>query len=279
MNQGPPVAAQPTDFAGTLRVLTLNIAHGRRDALNQVFVSEATIRRNLDDIAALISENRPDIVALQEADGPSRWSGSFDHVATIASKTGFSGFVRGSHAVNWLHDYGTALLSRQAFTQTVTRSFASTPPSPTKGLVLGQIAWRADPDGTALLVDTVSLHLDFSRASVRQRQIAETTTFLAGRKQPVIVLGDFNSDWFARGSVVTHLASEFGLHAYRPTAQDLGTYQSGKRRLDWILLSQELRFVDYRVLIQNVSDHFAVIADIRIAGSNKVENRRGGYAG
>ena len=278
MNQGPPVAAQATDYAGTLRVLTLNTAHGRRDALNQLFVSEATIRRNLDDIAALISRSRPDIVALQEADGPSRWSGSFDHVATIAAKAGFPWFVRGSHAVNWLHDYGTALLSRQPFAQTSTRSFASTPPSPTKGLVLGQVAWRADPDSTALLVDTVSLHLDFSRASVRRRQIAETTTFLASRKQPVIVLGDFNSDWLTSGSVVTHLASECGLHAYRPTAQDLGTYQSGKRRLDWILLSQELQFVDYRVLVQNVSDHFAVVADVRITDSDKVGNSREDYA-
>ena len=279
MNQNLPVAAQATTYTGTLKVLTLNIAHGRKDAFNQMFLGKATIGHNLDDIVALIARTRPDIVALQEADGPSRWSGSFDHVATIAGKAGYPWIVRGSHAENWLHDYGTALLSRQPFTQTTILSFTSTPPTPTKGLVLGQIAVQPDPASPARLVDAVSLHLDFSRARARNRQIAEVRTFLASRKQPVIILGDFNSDWFSDHSVVTQLAAECGLHTYRPMANDLGTYRSGSRRFDWILLSQELQFVDYRVLADEVSDHSAVVADIRITDVDEDNNRRAGCAG
>ena len=33
--------------SGPLRVLTLNVAHGRKDALNQVLVSRDVIERNL----------------------------------------------------------------------------------------------------------------------------------------------------------------------------------------------------------------------------------------
>jgi endonuclease/exonuclease/phosphatase family metal-dependent hydrolase len=51
------------------------------------------------------------------------------------------------------------------------------------------------------------------------------------------------------------------LRAYRPAAQELGTYK-GTKRLDWILISQELSFVDYTVLPDVVSDHLAVLATI-----------------
>ena len=38
----------------TLRAVTLNLAHGRKDSLNQLLVSEEQIRENLDDIAAFL---------------------------------------------------------------------------------------------------------------------------------------------------------------------------------------------------------------------------------
>ncbi|WP_419616290.1 hypothetical protein, partial [Thiolapillus sp.] len=54
---------------------------------------------NLQDIAVVLKREDADIVALQEADGASLWSGGFDHVAMLAKEAGYLNYVRTSHAV------------------------------------------------------------------------------------------------------------------------------------------------------------------------------------
>lgn len=117
-----------------------------------------------------------------------------------------------------------------------------------------------------MVVDIVSVHLDFSRKTIRERQIEEMREALAERHNARIIMGDFNSDWFSGENVVQTLATYFGLHVYRPEARDLGTYATSDRRLDWILISDELVFRDYRVMPHVLSDHQAVMATI---GLNK----------
>jgi endonuclease/exonuclease/phosphatase family metal-dependent hydrolase len=45
-------------------------------------------------------------------------------------------------------------------------------------------------------------------------------------------------------------------------ADDQATYASKGSRLDWILLSPDLRFQKHAVISEIVSDHFAVAAEI-----------------
>jgi endonuclease/exonuclease/phosphatase family metal-dependent hydrolase len=251
----------------TLKVLTLNIAHGRKDAMNQFFVGETTIRSNLADAAALLKTTGADIVALQEADGPSRWSGNFDHVALLAQRAEYPWYSRASHAQNWLFDYGTALLSQYEFTQVLSHTFIPSPPTPSKGFLLGQITWRSDQYGISpAVIDIVSVHLDFSRKNVRRQQVTELIEILSNRKNPVILLGDFNSDWSSEMSVVRELTRRCDLHVYRPAASDLGTYRNHERRFDWILVSKALEFKNYTVLPEVVSDHLAVVAEVFLRG-------------
>ena len=75
--------------ADGLRLMSLNIAHARRKAQHQSLLKDTTIRRNLELIAGVLERERPDVVALQEADGPSFWSGGFDHVTALAEPGGF----------------------------------------------------------------------------------------------------------------------------------------------------------------------------------------------
>jgi endonuclease/exonuclease/phosphatase family metal-dependent hydrolase len=250
---------------GTLSVLSLNLAHGRKDSVNQLLLSREDFENNLSDIADLIIETDADVVALQEADGPSRWSGGFDHVATLAEDADYPWYERASHARSWMFDYGTALLSRQPFEEVLNHTFEPSPPTMDKGMILGQIAWQKEEGSEKTLsVDIISVHLDFSRQSVREKQIAKLGNALEGRKNPVIILGDFNSEWFSDTSVVQALAERAKLQVYRPEATNLGTYKNGKKRLDWILISEELEFIKYTVLPTNVSDHFPVYAEIAI---------------
>lgn len=268
-------AAEGQVFAGTLKVLTLNVAHGRKEGFNQLFQSEQRIRRNLADVAAILKQTGADIVALQEADGPSRWSGNFDHVVLLAEQADYPWYSRAGHAQGWLFDYGTALLARRNFTEMLTHAFPPSPPTLTKGFLLGQIAWQPNESDTPpILVDVISVHLDFSRSSVRQQQIAEMTEILANRKNPMIILGDFNSDWLSNESVVTDLARRCRLQTYRPLAEDLGTYRKSERRLDWILISDELEFMNYTVLPDVVSDHYAVVAEVAFRNDQDINRNK-----
>ncbi len=255
----------PAYTAKTLKLMTLNLAHGRKDGMNQLFLNKAEIRNNLEDIAALLNRLDIDIVALQEADAASRWSGNFDHVTLLAQQAGFSANIHTTHANSWLFSYGTALLSRLPFTASLQYTFQPSPPTLNKGFTLGQIAWSpSDNADKSILLDIVSVHLDFSRTSIREQQTAELKDTIANRGNPMIILGDFNSDWFADEKVIRALTEKTDLHVYKPEAQDLGTYRSSSRRLDWILISRDLEFRNLNVLPEIVSDHFAVIAEIAV---------------
>lgn len=260
-----PGVTPDTLVSPTLSVLTLNVAHGRKDGLNQLFKSAASIRRNLEEIAVFLAGTGVDVVALQEADAASLWSGSFDHVALLARQAGYSFSESSKQANSWFFSYGTALLSKVAMSGVVHHTFKPSPPTMNKGYTLGQIRWQPGA-GEPVLVDIVSVHIDFSRKSVREQQITELRETLAGRGNPIIIMGDFNSDWFADEQGVRALAERSDLHVYRPDADDLPTY-SNTKRFDWILISKQLEFVSLEVLPDILSDHSAVAAEIRMRTS------------
>jgi endonuclease/exonuclease/phosphatase family metal-dependent hydrolase len=45
-------------------------------------------------------------------------------------------------------------------------------------------------------------------------------------------------------------------------AENLPTYFTSGRRLDWVLISDELEFLSHAVLPDAISDHQAIVADI-----------------
>jgi endonuclease/exonuclease/phosphatase family metal-dependent hydrolase len=244
-----------------LRVMTLNISHGSRTGPNPLFQDSASIRSNLDAVAAVLEREKPALAALQEADGPSNWSGGFDHVEFLAGKAGFKCSTRGEHVKGMGLSYGTALLSTLPLEDTLSVTFEPSPPTFTKGFVAAAVPWPGRPE-TA--VDVVSVHLDFSRKSVRLRQAEEFIESMSPRGRPLIVLGDFNCEWADEESAVAAIAEGLGLAAYDPVASGLDTYSLLGKRLDWILISPEFEFTRYRVLPDEVSDHFGVIAEIRM---------------
>ncbi|HEB67234.1 MAG TPA: hypothetical protein ENI93_04740 [Gammaproteobacteria bacterium] len=252
---GQDVAA-PT---GVLRVATLNLAHGRKDAFNQLFVPDETIRSNLEEIALVLQRYRPDVVALQEADAPSWWSGSFNHVGYLAERAGMPWRVQARNVQRWFASYGTALISQPPLHDTLSHTFAPSFPTLRKGFVLAKVAWPDDPQGRA--VNVASVHLDFARRAVRERQIDELRAVLQVRRGPTIVLGDFNSDALQSDSALRAMLLRSRFSAYRLDAPDLATYKD--RRLDWVLISPELRFERYQVAPEVISDHRMVVADIR----------------
>lgn len=259
---GEPAPAPATD---TLRVLTWNVAHGRADGFHQALLPREEVERNLDRIARVLRHERPDVVALQEADGPSAWSGGFDHVSVLARDGGLGHFYRGDHNPFGVGAYelssGTALVSRLPMAGPESRAFAANWRD-TKGFVAATV--RLPESGRE--VDVVSVHLDFLNPAERRRQIQDLSAALGERSRPLIVLGDLNCEADA-GEVFRLFEEHLGVRPYRPEVEE-PTFPSTLpiRRLDWILASEELEFVGYRTLEVRLSDHLGVVAEIRLAG-------------
>ncbi len=252
-----------------LSVLSLNMAHGRGDALNQMLQRASTTRGNLKNIAEFLNNSGADLIALQEADAPSRWSGNFDHVEFVSENSLYPCQIHARHAKKYMYDFGTALLSRVPYTNSLHHTFEPSPPTTNKGFVMGEVRWNPDGQLTEPIgVNVISVHLDFSRKKVREGQIEEIRTVLKDMAGPVVILGDFNTDWSTDESVLKTIAENGNLKVFEPHSTRLGTYKNGKDRLDWILISRELEFVSYKVPEIVLSDHQPVFATLRLVDNS-----------
>lgn len=253
-------------LAPTFTVMTLNIAHGRSDGLHQVLTRNSQITANLDRIAALIRREGADIVAFQEADGPSAWSGRFDHVAHLARETEMAQAIRGEHMRGAGLAYGTALMANADLRDALSITFRPNPPTPAKGFVLATVAHPHSPTGG---VDVVSVHLDFARAGARRRQIDAILEALEGRPHPRVIMGDLNAS-FGERHTLPKLIRALSAAQVAPAADAPPTYPSMSGQLDWIVVSPGLRIIESKVLSDDiVSDHRAVVARLTFAADDE----------
>ncbi len=284
----------------TLHVATINLAHGRGVSTNplaQISRSRRTLEENLTAIAACLKREAPDVVAFQEADAASDWSGDFDHVAFLAQAAGYPYRHHGLHmdfdrAGLKLH-YGTALLSRRPLANPRSHDFDAALIDARKGYVSADIEFAGRP------VVIVSLHLDSVFAARRCSQVIELIKQLRGNREPgrteprpapersgrwpagdrhepdaaagpegsrpaLIVMGDCNTTWERADDAVRLIAKELNLRPFEPESDQRDTYPSTdpQRRIDWILISSELRFHHHHRWPDKLSDHVGVMAEL-----------------
>ncbi len=253
----------PKKTSEHLRLVSLNMAHGRRRVPHQALLHRRAMMRNLERIAGTLGDLEADVLGLQEADGPSSWSGNFDHVATLAELASFESYYRGDHNPFGSRFFqlasGTALLSRRPLLNPRSVPFARNWRD-TKGFVVATIevpAWNG------LEIDVVSAHLDFLAPSVRHRQIQHMIESLRQRGRPMILVGDFNCCWRKGRGALELITRSLGLRACDPETGE-PTYPSTwpRRRIDWILISESLDFARHHTLPTPLSDHRALVADL-----------------
>ena len=255
----------PDKGSSAVRLFSLNVAHGRRTATHQALLRESTARSNVSEIAKVLRHVGPDLVALQEADGPSAWSGNFDHVATLADHAELTDHYRGDHNHFGSERYplssGTAILSTWRLNDPISLRFGTTWRD-TKGFVVASVKV---PEWQDLEIDVVSVHLDFLRPSLRKKQILQMVNALIHRRRPMVILGDLNCCWQQEPSSLRLFNDMLGLRAFRPErAVPTFPVKRPRRRLDWILVSDELDFNDYHTLKTPLSDHLGVVADLSL---------------
>ncbi len=253
------------------RLVTLNIAHGRGLNPIQGTSSAGRLRHNLGRIATLLRRINPDVVALQEIDQRSAWSGNFDQLDYLVEQTGMPYSVFGVHnrregRLNLA--YGNAILSRHPILSSETVSFGARSVGE-KGFVFVELEI-----GDKRL-PLVNLHLHYRSRAQRFGQLDQLLAFLEEKRRihhhdwPLlpVVCGDFNTP--ASATDVTHALWEhlqqLGDYSMHPLRGRTFPSVLPVRLLDFVFLPPRARSPRSRVLRSLLSDHRPVMVDFQLA--------------
>jgi endonuclease/exonuclease/phosphatase family metal-dependent hydrolase len=269
-NSISPIQSNESDYSlidgdtshnsNNLKIMTLNMAHGRGNSIHQLLLRKAQIKENLHSIINVTQREIPHVISLQEADIASFWNGRFNHIDYIAINSGFNYTIQGKHVDGLALQYGTSILSKLPLYNKNSRTFSVSPLTFPKGFVISTVKW---PDNPEIEIDIISVHLDFLFESTRQQQVEELINSVKDRNRHMILMGDFNNEW-QDGNALDYLIDSLELKAYKPEHQNLVTYTRLNKRYDWILVSREFVFVSYTVLPDRISDHRAIIAELAL---------------
>ena len=257
----------------TLRVLTLNIAHGRGLSTYQGFHSARGIERSLKRVAHLLNQVGADIVALQEVDEDSHWNRRIHLLDSLRAQTEYE------HAYLGVHNrrsgklplaYGNGLLSRFPIVHAEHTAFGRASLGE-KGFMCAELE---TPQG---ILPVVNLHLDFRSRVRRIEQVERLIQFLDDKKYTAegtphlspIVCGDFNSGSGKLGDAVRHLFSYLQdqcEYTLRPTGRGSRTFPSllPVHGLDFIFVPPSYKVRSSEVLRSYVSDHRPVLIELEI---------------
>ncbi len=243
--------------SSTLRVVSLNVcrlrSQGPRDQPRARLVG------------AFLSELDADFVALQELEHGGCAESLFDTLGGSERH-----WILGRHSRSGLR--GVALSSRVV------------PHRPAEGRLSvrgiddkGYAQGFYDLPGVGRTIEVLAVHLDPFSRTARHRQIAMLAKTVAPAKVPRVVLGDLNAMTvrdFLRGrdhdDTATILADALGVKA---SAAPPKTFPDAFPlfAIDWILASSELELINVQAIRARVSDHAAIVADLRLRASNDDE--------
>ncbi len=255
-----------------LRLLTYNIAHGRGLALHQSLRSEKKIRAQLLKIARLLVRLEVDIVALQEVDEDSRWSGSFDHLAYLAEHAGLAHVAFGitNRRVGRYHlNYGNAILARFPISYVENHIFGPRKVGE-KGFMYCEVEL---PQGRLPLLN---LHLNHSSRAARLKQAACLMEFLDAHGQqraakcctPPVICGDLNNPAHKPDATATLLGylEQSADYTLLPKGSKTRTFPSvwPQRALDYIFLPAACTRPEAHVVRSLLSDHRPVLAEFSL---------------
>jgi endonuclease/exonuclease/phosphatase family metal-dependent hydrolase len=229
----------------TFRVMTYNIHHGQG--------TDGQI--DLKRIAALIKNEKADIVALQEVDRGTVRTGRRDLPTELAKLTGMN-FHFAKNIDYQGGEYGNAILSRFPILETTNLLYQKLHPHEQRGLLQAVL----DVGGRKLLF--LNTHLDYHENDAQRllnvKQMKQALN--AHPKLPVILCGDFNE---TPGSRVYKGLSEFLTDTWKQVGKGTGfTFSSSGpfKRIDYIWLSKIRPFKTW-IPKATASDHLPIVAE------------------
>lgn len=240
-NENPPL----------IRVLCYNIHHANPPSKEAGFI-------DLDAIATVINDQRPDVVALQEVDVHVNRSGNVDQARVLAEKTGMKAYYFGKAIDHDGGEYGVAILSRFDIDGMQTVPLPANVQVKSEPRVLATAIIRM-PQGVEFLFGVT--HLEVGDEITRTMQVEAISAFAAENALPMIVAGDFNA---YPGSETIQLLDK----TFKRTCDDCEPtipVINPTRAIDFIAFSpkETFRVIQHKVISETyASDHLPVFAEL-----------------
>ncbi len=106
-------------------------------------------------------------------------------------------------------------------------------------------------------VNVINLHLGLDETE-QKIQIQEMLDYVNKLKKPYIVCGDFNKPNIKIDeTILKDVAKEL-------EKENIITIATGLERIDYIFVSDDIEILEYDVLIESMSDHYPIIAKLRL---------------
>jgi len=215
---------------------------------------------DLERIARVIKEQRPDLVGLQEVDRGVQRTQRIDEIVELAKLTR----MNYDFAFNLRYQggqYGVAILSRFPIISTDHRLYQNLREAERRGFIRGEMIIEGRS------VNFVTTHLDYQYDDGRLFETQQLLAALKDVKPPLIVVGDFNDS--PAGQSYQLMRKQFGdAWAESRPADDGFSYPTDKpaKRIDYIFFRATDRVRTRRAWIvqTQASDHLPVVADLEV---------------
>lgn len=261
--------------AKSLRLLTLNIAHGRGLSPYQGLHSAKSIERKLKRIAYLLRRFNADVVALQEVDEDSHWNKRIHLLNALQEASGYKHSYLGVHNRRLGRlplAYGNGLLTKFPIRRAEHQAFGQAQLGE-KGFLCAELEVEQG------ILPLINLHLDFRSRLRRIEQIEHLIQFLEDKHYTSdlkphlspIICGDFNAREGKPADAVRHLFRYLleGLDYQLFPKKKSKTFPSllPTHGIDFFFVPQSYEVTHCEVLRSFVSDHRPVLLDLKLPRS------------
>jgi endonuclease/exonuclease/phosphatase family metal-dependent hydrolase len=238
------------DSSRIVKVLSFNILHG------------ATTKGdfNLDAIAQVIIDAKPDFVALQEVDFQTNRAKNYDLVTELGWRTKLAPLFGRAMPYDG-GEYGEGVLSKYSFLQTRNVGLPHSPSNEPRAAL--EILTQLPSGDTVAFIGT---HLDHTRDETdRIAQANAINTAFLKNKYPTILAGDLNA---TPGSATINILETMWTASYDP-AQPAMTFPSDNpvKKIDYVMFypKNRWRVLETKVIQDSIaSDHCAYLVTLEL---------------
>lgn len=227
-----------------MKIMSYNIHHGK--SLLGMYT--------LDEIADIIKESEAEIIGLQEVDSYFARSKFQNQLKYLADKL-LMNYAYGYNINIAGAKYGNGILSNYPIVSYENLKLPSGKEQ--RGLLSAVINIDSKK------INFLNTHLGLT-ASERLIQVQTISKYLDTLSNEIILVGDYNATDNSRE--VHEMSKKLTDVGYVTNNNHIPTFEVPflSRRIDYIFTSSNIKINDYKVIRKNASDHYPIIADIKI---------------
>lgn len=240
---------QKVDSSRIVKVLTFNIFHGEKYYRDR----DKPFENNLDAVAKVVNELKPDFVAMQEVDFKTNRARGLDLMTELGIRTGMAPLFGRAMKYDG-GEYGEGILSRHSFVKTQNYPLTASEGKEPRAAICALVEL---PCGE--VVRMVGTHLDHTSNTERLDQAKQLNQWFGNDDIPSFMAGDLN----ARPESETMQTLFEKWTQSDPTNTPTIPAIDPKHKIDYILYrpAQRWRVIESRVIEDKVaSDHNPVLS-------------------